>query len=362
MALGFSAFGLRKWSCVLAFVFVGAFGSSVSAQLPDIIVRVNDTTASPGEQNSAITVTLENFFDEICGFELWIQLDRPDIMEFQTNLDTLIDTTYWDCLAGIFPNCTDSAALPPDSSMFADFIHVDTVTRFVGNFDTTGTLISGWELVSSSSVSGTPFDVRVVGTADLLGGPITPGFPPQQGGVLFRLLGDVFNIPDTATDRTVNIVPQSFLEFFNFSRCDGSSIGIIPQEILDTNLFLCLQWAPDSTTCLAWTQVFAPPFDSMEVVLDTIPILDTNKVKLNAGTLTVLSGVCGNLDCDQNNTVDIADLTVLIDHLFISFTPLCSAVGLANIDCDPNNTIDIADLTVLIDHLFINFTPLCCQQ
>ena len=119
--------------------------------------------------------------------------------------------------------------------------------------------------------------------------------------------------------------------------------------------------APDSVTCLAYIEVFSPPFDSIEVTLDTIPLLDTTKVKFLAGSLTVLNGVCGNLDCDPGNTVDIADLTILIDHLFINFEPLCSPLGLSNVDCDPNNTVDIADLTVLIDHLFINFTPLCCQ-
>lgn len=65
----------------------------------------------------------------------------------------------------------------------------------------------------------------------------------------------------------------------------------------------------------------------------------------------------GNIDGDAMGTIDIADLTFLIDHLFINFTSL-DCTGKANVDGDTQGTIDIADLTFLIDHLFINFPPL----
>lgn len=68
------------------------------------------------------------------------------------------------------------------------------------------------------------------------------------------------------------------------------------------------------------------------------------------------SGSTGNIDGDSNDIVDIADLTFLIDHLFINFPPLdCPIEG--NVDGDMAGLIDIADLTFLIDHLFINFPP-----
>ena len=72
------------------------------------------------------------------------------------------------------------------------------------------------------------------------------------------------------------------------------------------------------------------------------------------------SGCCrgstGNIDDDPADIVDIADLTFLIDHLFINFPPLvCPEEG--NVDGDPVGIVDIADLTFLIDHLFINFPP-----
>jgi len=75
----------------------------------------------------------------------------------------------------------------------------------------------------------------------------------------------------------------------------------------------------------------------------------------------------GNIDCDPSGSIDVADLTALIDHLFIGLGPLCCQSS-ANIDGDENGSIelggsiDIADLTFLIDHLFINFTPTATCQ
>lgn len=72
------------------------------------------------------------------------------------------------------------------------------------------------------------------------------------------------------------------------------------------------------------------------------------------------AGFTGNTDCDPVGAVDIADLTALIDHLFISFDLLCCRAS-GNIDGDDTGLVDIADLTVLIDHLFLNFpeTAMC---
>lgn len=64
-------------------------------------------------------------------------------------------------------------------------------------------------------------------------------------------------------------------------------------------------------------------------------------------------GTVGNVNADPLDITDIADLTFLIDHLFINFPPLdCPAEG--NIDADPEGKVDIADLTFLIGHMFIN--------
>ena len=79
-----------------------------------------------------------------------------------------------------------------------------------------------------------------------------------------------------------------------------------------------------------------------------------------AFTLHVAASCCqgfaGDVNCDPAGVVDVADLTALIDHLFINFTPLCCYAA-GNVNGDPLGTVDVADLTALIDHLFINFSP-----
>jgi subtilisin family serine protease len=69
----------------------------------------------------------------------------------------------------------------------------------------------------------------------------------------------------------------------------------------------------------------------------------------------------GNVDCDPSDFADISDLTVLIDNLYITFTPLCCKSE-ANTDGSLDGNVDISDLTALIDYLYITFTPpAACQ-
>ncbi len=63
----------------------------------------------------------------------------------------------------------------------------------------------------------------------------------------------------------------------------------------------------------------------------------------------------GNVDCDPYESVDMADLTVLIDHLMISLTPLCCE---AEADVDLSGMVDMGDVTILVDHLFGTLAPL----
>jgi hypothetical protein len=55
--------------------------------------------------------------------------------------------------------------------------------------------------------------------------------------------------------------------------------------------------------------------------------------------------------------VTLADLTVLIDHLYISLMPLdCPKAG--NLDLSSDGLVTMGDLTAMIDHLFISLSPL----
>jgi hypothetical protein len=65
----------------------------------------------------------------------------------------------------------------------------------------------------------------------------------------------------------------------------------------------------------------------------------------------------GNIDLSPDRLVTMADLTILIDHLFIDLTPLMCPVA-ANLDQSLDGLVTMDDLTVLIDHLYITLAPL----
>ena len=91
------------------------------------------------------------------------------------------------------------------------------------------------------------------------------------------------------------------------------------------------------------------------------PIDDGQKIVVPLARSSCCSGMTGNVDCSPNGSIDIADLTSLIDYLYVSLSPLC-CVGEANTDGDPASVIDIADLTRLIDFLYVSFTaPAGCE-
>jgi hypothetical protein len=71
--------------------------------------------------------------------------------------------------------------------------------------------------------------------------------------------------------------------------------------------------------------------------------------------LNCAEGAPGDVDCDPASGVDIADLSRLIDFLYITQQGLCCQQE-ANIDNEGG--VDISDITRLIDYLFISFTPL----
>ncbi|RME18900.1 MAG: hypothetical protein D6800_15000 [Candidatus Zixiibacteriota bacterium] len=67
----------------------------------------------------------------------------------------------------------------------------------------------------------------------------------------------------------------------------------------------------------------------------------------------------GNVDGDPSGVTDVADLTYLIDHLFITFPPLpCFDEA----DVNGDGAVDVADLTVLSDALFVSFNLPACPN
>ncbi|MBU0983946.1 MAG: hypothetical protein KKA42_08750 [candidate division Zixibacteria bacterium] len=99
-----------------------------------------------------------------------------------------------------------------------------------------------------------------------------------------------------------------------------------------------------------------------KIVVFSIVLLLAAATGANGDTCCI--GSRGNVqlepDCSTaDQSVDIADLTDLIDHLFINFTPLCchKEADVAPLEV-PDGSIDVADITGLIDYLFINYPDL----
>jgi len=353
------------WLSLLATLILAAtaMNSPNESVIPRITAYVGDTTAQPGATNTVISAFIDNNFDSIVGFSLYIQLNGPpNIMEFQTDSGIQIDTTYWRCVSGNPPNCQDSVNVPKDSSW--DFIHVDTFEVEIGNFDTTGTLVAGWEYINTRSFSGNGTDLLIVGIANLPGGPVKKGFAPQQGGRLIKLLADVGDIDDTLSDRIVYLqINKEFKDNLNFATAPQHSFWD-PVPFWDTNGWVCTQWSIDTTAnpdetlgCGAYERTSTPPWDSMEVVLDTYYVLDTAEVHLFDGTLVVQPGyLCGDINGD-GNVANILDLNYLISRIFRGGPPPDPPEA-ADLNCDNNNG-NILDLNKLINRIFRGGSPVC---
>lgn len=192
MTFGAKSPGNFGWVLACGVIVAGAaLCPSASAQLPDLVIDVGDTTASPGAMNTVIPVFLSNYNDTVAGFNIWLQLDRPDIMIFQTNTDTVVDTLHWRCTQYSGSDCIDSVV----DTLNWEWVTLDSYIVETGNFDTSGTLISGWEAVQARSLSSVGTDLNIVGLADYYTGGVTPGIPPQSEGLLIKVLADVLQGP-----------------------------------------------------------------------------------------------------------------------------------------------------------------------
>jgi hypothetical protein len=373
-------------SLVFTAILIISSACAIGAQPPAIYIEISDTIVRGCGPDTEIelSVYLTNFYDTVASFQLWFQLDRPDLVVFQTNLEDVPDTTRWLCTEFDGPDCIDSLMVTDDTTYFQcnewdqtysycldstpvppgepfdfmypslyDFFHVDTIEVLAGEIDTAGTLISGWERVDSRSLSGYGTDLMVAGIANLPGSvpPGPPGIPPQQGGLLMTLRFELLEISDTLTDRTVNILAGPFLSgFFDF---DGNPIGGVPVEVVDTICWVCLAWAGD--VCLNWKRISVPPpsgCDSIAIVLDTTFVPDPDSIWYQSGSITIPPFAMGDFDADGQGP-DIADLIYLVSYMFQGGPELkCVAAS----DCDGSGgNPNIADLICWVTWMFHTF-------
>ena len=329
----------------------------------EVTISIGDTTAFPNTSNIAIPIHIDYLPDTIIGFKLAIQLGRTGLIYFPSDSVTVYDTLFWKCNAYSGPNCTDSTNVLPDSTW--DFFHVDSFEVFRANFDTAGTLIAGWEIVSAITYSEFSTIMIIAGIADIFGGPITPGFAPQSGGTLLNLHVNVFEFPDTLGDQIIPIrIEKIFTDHFNIVTTDPDWSPWSYETYWDTNFFVCTEWdidttqnPPDTLDCLSWQQTAGPSWDSIEVHLDSNAVLDTLRICITDGSLEVLqSYVCGDANAD-GTAGNILDLTFLVDRIFRGGPP-SDPPAASDVNCDGGYG-NILDLTLMVDRIFRNGPAVC---
>jgi len=179
-----------------------------------------------------------------------------------------------------------------------------------------------------------------------------------------RVLADVYQMDDTVTDRTVNMLFQTdFRDHFSFSRPDGSSITWINEIVLDTTCWQCTQWIviPPDTICTNYIESTLPfnECDSLSWALDTFAVLDTANVVIIDGSLTLLfSFLCGNIDGDAGLTITIEDLVYLVQYMFVN-GPDPNPIEAADVDC--SGTLDIGDLVYMVGYMFTGGPEPCAS-
>ena len=67
-------------------------------------------------------------------------------------------------------------------------------------------------------------------------------------------------------------------------------------------------------------------------------------------------GFTGNTDCDSQGKMALADITKLIDRVYLSKTPLCCEEN-GNVDGDTEGKMGLSDITKLIDHVYLSKQP-----
>ena len=86
---------------------------------------------------------------------------------------------------------------------------------------------------------------------------------------------------------------------------------------------------------------------------NTVTILKTSTPTC-CGAFT--EGFTGNIDCDSEGKRNLADISLLIDRIYMSKTPLCCEDN-GNVDGDEQASMNLADITSLINHIYLSKAP-----
>lgn len=256
---------------VMTILFVcGLFllgGGDVQAQDPELYMAIDSVDGYIGELVE-IPIYIQTLADSLDGFEISLALSRPDLVYFE--VDTVV---------------------------------VGDETSFVCQFDTVGTLASGWQHVEVRSTVGKGLELRLSGISDIGSGG-TPGIPDYTSGILMNIYGRIrSDIPDTLTDRIVRLDVHSSTTYYS------NQLG----ELI-------------------------------------IPVENTD------GSVTVETAMRGDTNCDYN--VNPVDVVFLVNYVYKNWDLPCNSLGAADINCDTN--VNPVDVVFLVNYVYKNWAMPDC--
>lgn len=307
----------RRTAFIAAAAFIVAVLGAVPAGAdPVLVAHINDTLTSNDSDFVWVDVYLTNTTDSVAGFEIFLYLDRPDLIEF-----------------------SDSGGRP--------------------EIDTIGTLVSGWGLVQGSFLGGQQ-NTRIAALATMYPNPPMPSIPPRnEPGLLFRVKMGIFPYtPGTLPDRNATVVINEGLSWTNFANEDGELIGVATYADTTYRYWQCTQWQAEE--CLNWVEVFTPDeADSTSMEIETRVEFDSTLTHYENGIVRVAPechGVCG--DANGDGQINIGDAVFIINLVFRG-GPWPDEDKCA--DSNGDYAINVGDAIYLVNHIFRGFAPPDCS-
>ena len=176
------------------------------------------------------------------------------------------------------------------------------------------------------------------------------GYAVQLADEVEPANGSTVAIPSTGTTFTATPVPLANLAYQWY--LDGSEID----GANDQQLTLTADEMTADTQTLSLEVRFATP------LVRKTTIADLYSWTLNKQEPTCCIGWVGNANGSEDETPTIGDISIIIDHLYISGVDLpCYTEADVNLSGAPNpgdEDITIGDISLLIDHLYIKQNPL----
>ena len=92
----------------------------------------------------------------------------------------------------------------------------------------------------------------------------------------------------------------------------------------------------------------------------SLRFIDETQLIIDYGAIMIRDRHCGDVNWD--GVVRISDISLMIDHLFLTMQPIVP-IEPGNTNCSDEQPVvlTIGDISALVDHLFISRAPLCCE-